>query len=112
MAQPDAAALLPLAESIADGSPVDWEAIEPHATPEELAIIRQLRILEHLARWHRSLPADAPRRTTSAPTTTGRVAGVSPAIRDWPHVARLEGLAGGRSATSLAPGIAASTWLV
>jgi hypothetical protein len=53
----DLAALLPLAESIADGSQVDWAEAEARATGDQRAIIRQLRILSELALLHRSLPA-------------------------------------------------------
>ena len=54
----EAARLLPLAESIADGSPVDWTAAQAYANPEEQEILRQLRIVADLALLHRSLPAD------------------------------------------------------
>ena len=45
MIRPDAAALLPLAESIADGSPINWDTHEAAASADERAVIRQLRIL-------------------------------------------------------------------
>ena len=52
----DPALLLRLAESIADGNPIDWAAVEGGATPDEQGIIRQLRVLASLAVLHRSLP--------------------------------------------------------
>ena len=58
MSRSDTAALLPLAESIADGAQVDWDAVEAHASRDEQAVIRQLRILSSLAVLHRSLPAE------------------------------------------------------
>jgi hypothetical protein len=57
----DLAALLPLAESIADGSHVDWAEVEARAKGDQRTIIQQLRILSELALLHRSLPA-RPRR--------------------------------------------------
>ena len=52
------AALLKLAESIADGSSIDWDAAEASATHDDKAVIRQLKILSGLAVLHRSLPKD------------------------------------------------------
>ncbi len=95
MARLDGAALLPLAESIADGSPIDWDAAEASANVEEQAIIRQLRILENLAGLHRSLPADPADQTKSDPATMGRRASASPAIGSWAHLALVERLGGG-----------------
>ena len=64
----DPLALLPLAELIADGSDIDWEAAEARAGGDEREIIRQLRVLSELAVLHRSLPADA----SSPPRVDGR----------------------------------------
>jgi hypothetical protein len=55
------AVLLALAESIADGNPIDWPAVAKNASAEGQGIIRQLRILENLAMLHRSLPEPAQR---------------------------------------------------
>lgn len=92
MPLPNTAALLPLAESIADGTPVDWDAAEATATEEERAIIQQLRVLSNLATLHRSLPAD-PGELPSAVST--RHAAVSPAIGTWAHLNLIERLGGG-----------------
>ena len=92
MARLDAAALLPLAESIADGAPVDWDAIEAAANGDEQAVIRQLRVLANLAVLHRSLPADT---ADSRPTTSGRRTSAAPAIGSWAHLALVERLGGG-----------------
>jgi TolB-like protein/Tfp pilus assembly protein PilF/tRNA A-37 threonylcarbamoyl transferase component Bud32 len=91
VARSDAAALLPLAESIADGSQVDWEAAEAHASDDEKAIIRQLRVLSNLAVLHRSLPATA--KDGSAAVT--RRSQAAPAIGSWAHLALVERLGGG-----------------
>jgi serine/threonine-protein kinase len=82
---------LPLAESIADGSQVDWEAAEAHASDDEKAIIRQLRILSNLAVLHRSLPATA---QGESPAITRRPQ-AGPAIGSWAHLALVERLGGG-----------------
>ncbi|HEY3042937.1 MAG TPA: hypothetical protein VGJ39_02870, partial [Vicinamibacterales bacterium] len=92
MARSNAAVLLPLAESIADGSQVDWEAAEAKATDDEKAIIRQLRILSNLAVLHRSLPAEPADRAT---IDTRRTQHGAPAIGSWAHLALVERLGGG-----------------
>ena len=92
MGQPDAAALLSLAESIADGSSVDWAAVEARAAADDQGLIRQLRILADLATLHRTLPAGpdalpnafASRRTAAAP-----------AIGRWAHLDLIERIGGG-----------------
>jgi TolB-like protein/tetratricopeptide (TPR) repeat protein len=88
----DTAALLPLAESIADGAQVDWDAVEAHASRDEQAVIRQLRILSSLAVLHRSLPAETQddRSSSNAPRN-----GAAPAIGKWAHLALIERLGGG-----------------
>jgi len=86
------AALLKLAESIADGSAIDWEAAEASATHEEKAVIRQLKILSGLAVLHRSLPKDV----ISGPG--GQFARrdiAAPAIGNWAHLTLIERLGGG-----------------
>jgi len=81
-------ALLPLAESIVDGSVVDWEAAEARATTDEQAIIRQLRVLSNLAGLHRSLPRDGGGRRNALQSS-------SPAIGTWAHLTLLARLGGG-----------------
>ena len=85
-------ALVPLAESIADGSPVDWDAAESRARGEERAVIRQLRVLATLAALHRSLPSSP---NGLGPASVARRANVAPAIGSWAHLALLERLGGG-----------------
>src|SRR6185436_6148720 len=88
----DPAALLPLAESIADGMPVDWLAAEQRASHDDQEIIRQLRILANLAVLHRSLPAANPGETMPASATRTLAA---PAIGNWAHLALVERLGSG-----------------
>jgi serine/threonine-protein kinase len=83
-------ALLALAESIADGAAVDWDAAEAGATAEERAVIRQLRVLSNLAGLHRSMPAPV-----DEPTSMARKTSTAPAIGSWAHLALIERLGGG-----------------
>jgi TolB-like protein/Tfp pilus assembly protein PilF len=88
----ESAALLKLAESIADGAAIDWQAAEADATAEERAIVRQLRILADVAVLHRSLPAspdDWGRPSESSPHPR------TPAIGTWGHLILLERLGSG-----------------
>ena len=84
------AELLTLAESVADGAAVDWEAAELRASVEDRAVVRQLRVLATLGLLHRSLPAsaDAP---IAPPAPTRPLA----AIGKWGHLSLLERLGGG-----------------
>jgi eukaryotic-like serine/threonine-protein kinase len=86
---PDAAALLSLAESIADGAPIDWVTAEERATAGDQAVIRQLRILSDVAGLHRSLLPDAVRAPQSARQAPAQ------AIGTWAHLALIERLGGG-----------------
>ena len=45
MSSRNASALLALAESIADGAPVNWDAAEAGASRDDQAVVRQLRVL-------------------------------------------------------------------
>jgi TolB-like protein/tetratricopeptide (TPR) repeat protein/tRNA A-37 threonylcarbamoyl transferase component Bud32 len=88
----DAAALLPVAESIADGSAVDWKVVEASAGAEDQAMIRQLRVLAELATVHRTLqvvPA-APRPVTAHRTSM-------PASHRWARLDLIERIGGGAS---------------
>ena len=76
MATSERAALLPLAESIADGSVIDWDAAEASASADDKAVIRQLRVLANVAGLHRR----------AAPVL---------AVGNWAHLTLLERLGGG-----------------
>jgi serine/threonine protein kinase len=92
MGTPEALALLPLAESIADGTPIDWDAAEAAASGRDLVMIRQLRVLSNLAGLHRSMPAAAHDTTGPAPD---RHALAAPAIGSWAQLTLIERLGGG-----------------
>jgi TolB-like protein/Flp pilus assembly protein TadD len=83
-------ALLPLAESVADGSSVDWHEAEARATTDEQSVIRQLRVLASLAAIHRSLPA-----ASDAGPHAGDRRTSSPAIGNWAELSLIERLGGG-----------------
>jgi TolB-like protein/Tfp pilus assembly protein PilF len=107
---PRKAVLMSLAESIADGTRVDWEAAETHATVDERPVIRQLRVLSELAGLHRTLPVDSSEQSPvlargPKPEARGPLArhsakreGGKPevaVIGSWGHLALLERLGGG-----------------
>ena len=92
MSRPESAALLSLAESIADGAAIDWDAAEAAASERDRVLIGQLRVLSDLAGLHRSLPAVAGERRGNA---AARHALAAPAIGSWAHLALIERLGGG-----------------
>jgi len=89
----DAAALLPLAESIADGSAIDWHVVEAHASAEDRATIRQLRVLDELATLHRTMPADP---KTPPDRLTARRTAAAPAIGSWGRLDLIARIGGGK----------------
>src|SRR4051812_26886692 len=86
MSRPEAVALLSLAESIADGAPIDWDAAEAGASERDRVLIGQLRVLSDLAGLHRSLPAVVCEPNGAAPKRHGLAA---PAIGNWAHLTLL-----------------------
>src|SRR5437868_1173749 len=84
--------LVRLAESIADGSPIDWDAAEASASHEDKTVIRQLKVLSNLAGLHRSTPAESVDRPEES---FGRRGSASPAIGNWAHLTLIERLGGG-----------------
>ena len=84
--------LLSLAESVADGTPVDWETIATYATTDERPVVEQLRVLAELAGLHRTLPADGDEQPELLPAPT---APPISAIGQWGQLALLERLGGG-----------------
>jgi TolB-like protein/tRNA A-37 threonylcarbamoyl transferase component Bud32 len=88
----DAAVLLKLAESIADGSAVDWEAAEASASHDDKPIIRQMKVLSGLAVLHRSLPRES---IAGLDASFARRDIAAPAIGSWAHLTLVERLGGG-----------------
>jgi serine/threonine-protein kinase len=80
-----------LAESIADGTLVDWEVVETHATVDERPVVRQLRILSELAVLHRTLPVDSDAR----PPVLALRPATAIAVAKWGHLSLFERLGGG-----------------
>jgi eukaryotic-like serine/threonine-protein kinase len=65
MAPGDASRLLALAEAVAGRSTVDWDEAEASVDPQDVELVRELRLLAGVAAVHRSgptLPADRPRK--------------------------------------------------
>ena len=89
---PNAAALLRLAESVADRTPIDWEATETSAPPEQRAVVGQLRVLANLAMLHRGLPSDA---AETAPGPHWASQDTSATIGTWGHLSLMERLGRG-----------------
>jgi TolB-like protein/Tfp pilus assembly protein PilF len=87
-------ALLSLAESVADGTPVDWETIATHATDDERQVIEQLRILAGVVGLHRTLKTEDVDVGDRPPLLTKEPPG-QPAIGGWGSLALLERLGGG-----------------
>src|SRR3954468_5923491 len=92
MSRREAVALLSLAESIADGAPIDWDAGGAGAGERDRVLIGQLRVLSDLAGLHRSLPAAVSEPRVAA---LERHPLAAPAIGNWAHLALLERLGGG-----------------
>jgi serine/threonine-protein kinase len=84
--------LLKLAESIADGSAVDWDAAGDEASAAERELIQHLRVLAQLAGVHRDAAAgnDAPIQPDSRPGPPA-----SAPIGEWSHLVLYERLGAG-----------------
>jgi len=86
------AALLALAESVADGSAIDWTAAQSALGPADRDVAQQLRVVAELATLHRTLPIDA----RAMPHALGaRHQSAWPAIGRWAHLDLIERLGGG-----------------
>ncbi len=59
----DDRALVDLAASVADGTPIDWDAVDSRAPGRERRIAHHLRLVETIAALHRSIPAIEPDTT-------------------------------------------------
>jgi eukaryotic-like serine/threonine-protein kinase len=84
----DDRALVDLAASVADGTPVDWQAAEARAGAER-RLVRHLRLVDSIAALHRSIPAAAPAGET--PTVT------EPEGRRWGRLILVERIGEGTS---------------
>ena len=49
--------LVDVAASVADGNPVDWNAVQLRDQPADQRLIRHLRLVESIANLHRSIPS-------------------------------------------------------
>src|SRR5258705_2202468 len=85
-------ALLPLAESVADGTAVDWDEAARQAPPEDQGFVRQLGVLAKLTEIHRTL-SDA--LGEAVLPFVARRSQAAPAIGTWAHLTLLERLGGG-----------------
>ena len=85
----DDRALVDLAASVADGTPIDWDAVEGRAPGRERRIARHLRLVESIAALHRSVPA-------TEPDTTQTQIG-SPDGKRWGRLVLLEVIGQGTS---------------
>ena len=85
----DDRALADLAASVADGSPVDWEAVEAGAPGRDRRIVRHLRLVDSIAALHRSIPPT----TTDTPLATP----ATPDGRRWGRLVILEAIGKGTS---------------
>jgi serine/threonine protein kinase/Tfp pilus assembly protein PilF len=71
----DDRALADLAASVADGSPVDWQAAEAGAAARDVRLVRHLRLVDSIAALHRSIPdrfADIETPRVVPPASDGR----------------------------------------
>ncbi len=74
---------------MADGSPVDWEAVEAGAPGRDRRIVRHLRLVDSIAALHRSIPPTA----TDTPLATP----AAPDGRRWGRLVILEAIGKGTS---------------
>ncbi len=63
--------LADLAASVADGSPVDWNAAEIRGTIAERRLVGHLRLVESIANLHKSVPLDRPLTDLAASVADG-----------------------------------------
>src|SRR5262245_11741523 len=97
MAESNESAIV-LCDSVADGQAVDWSVAGSHGENDP-DLLEQLRIIEAVARMHRSRstvePAKESSESSDAPAArTGPVAGLQPGDR-WQHLVIVERVGGG-----------------
>jgi TolB-like protein/tetratricopeptide (TPR) repeat protein len=77
--KPERAALLDVIESVADGSSLDWDALEANVTDEsDRRMLAQLKILARIAEVHRSQPDEPSDRVI--PTRSAKVIPIKPVL--------------------------------
>ena len=81
-----------LADSVADGTAVDWDEAATQAAPEDRGFVRQLSILAKLTQIHGTL-SEVPGPAVAAAGTRRHLN--TPAIGTWAHLTLLERLGGG-----------------
>jgi len=84
-----APALVDLAASVADGTPVDWNAAEATAEAFDRRLARHLRLVESIANLHRSTPRET--------GPIGPVPAPGPSGPHWGRLVLLERIGGGTS---------------
>ena len=63
--------LADLAASVADGTPVDWNAAEARGTIANRRLLGHLRLVESIVNLHKSMPADRPLDDLAASVADG-----------------------------------------
>jgi tetratricopeptide (TPR) repeat protein len=85
----DPQGLADLAASVADGTPVDWNAVELRERPAEQRLVRHLRLVESIASLHRSIPTSADDEPFDAASVRGRDVAALKTPSSGPHWGRL-----------------------
>jgi TolB-like protein/Tfp pilus assembly protein PilF len=86
----DDLALATLAESVADGTPVDWQSADADS-PRVRRLVRHLRLVDSIAALHRSMPADEAAVPVPAPEPR------APRGKRWGRLVLLEQIGTGTS---------------
>ena len=79
--------LADLAASIADGTPVDWNAVPLPNSPADQRLVRHLRLVESIASLHRSIPQAL--EDDAIPTAHRQDSAALPTPSSGPHWGRL-----------------------
>ncbi len=68
----DYPALIDLAGSVADGTPIDWSEAERQAEAANRRLVRHLRLVENISALHKSIPDDRVVSNLAASVADGR----------------------------------------
>jgi eukaryotic-like serine/threonine-protein kinase len=94
----DDRALVDAAASVADGAPVDWVNAETRADADNRRLVRHLRLVESIARLHRSIPPiDADDSHIESATVADRSRAPGPAVGQWGRLSLLDRIGHGTS---------------